>query len=334
MADAKRLILWTLAVGIVVYLAWLLRNTLLLVYMSAVFAVVLSPAVDWVCRLRIGRWHPGRAVSILLIIGVVLVLLTVFLLLALPPLVSDIDQLIQQLPERVQRLQEDLRSVPFLRQINVQTIAGYASSLIGGLTGLVSTTAGALVSLAAVIVLTAYLILDGARVFDWTISLLPPEISPRLRLTLLRAVARMRRWLVGQAMLMLILGLYSAVVFGLLGVRYFYLLAVFAGVANIIPMLGPVLTVILAGTVAAIDSFAKLIGVVVLYLAYQQVESAFLTPRIMKMQVKLSATAVLVALLIGGALAGISGALLAVPTAVLVSELAEEYLIHRPEERR
>lgn len=331
MANAKRLIVWAFAVGLLLFLVYTLRNTLLLLYLSAVFAVVLSPAVDWVNRLRIGRWHPGRAASIVIIIGVVLVLLAVFLVLALPPVISDVQQLIQQLPARVRQLQSRLGSLPFLRQIDLQTIGGYISSFLGGLTGLVSTTAGAVVSLAAVIVLTAYLILDGARVFDWMISLLPPDISPRLRDTLLRAGVRMRGWLVGQAMLMLVLGASSAVAFGLLGVRYYYLLAVFAGVSNIIPMLGPVLTVILAGLAAAIDSFSKLIGVLIFYLAYQQVENALLTPRIMKMQVQLSSTAVLVALLVGGELAGIPGALVAVPSAVIVSELANEYLVHRAE---
>ncbi len=334
MATGKRLILLAFALGLLLYVAWVLRNTLLLIYMSAVFAVVLSPAVDWVSRRRIGRWHPGRAVSILLIVVVVLVLTTVFLLLALPPLIADIQQLIQQLPDRIQQLQHYLSSIPYLRQVNLQTVGQFASSLVGGLTGFVSTTAGAVVSLAAVVLLTAYLILDGERIFNWMLSLLPPEVSPRLGQTLVRAARRMRGWLVGQAMLMLILGSSSLVAFGLLGVRYFYLLAVFAGVANIIPQLGPVLTVIIAGLVAATDSFAKLLGVVIFYLAYQQVENAFLTPRIMKRQVELSSTAVIVSLLIGGELGGISGALISVPSAVLVAELANEYLVHRPDKQR
>lgn len=327
MAHARRVILLVFALGLLSYLVWVLRNALLLIYISVVFAVVLTPAVDRVNRFGIGRWHPGRAASILLIVGGVLVLLVVFLLFALPPVIADIEQLILHLPERIQKVQHDLRSVPFINRLNADTIESYAGSLVGGLMGFVSSAAGVVVSLAAVVVLTAYLILDGGRVFDWMLSLLPPDVAPRLRTTLLRAGTRTRRWLVGQSILMLILGASSAIVFGLLGVRYFCLLAVFAGVANIIPMLGPILTVILAGLAAAIDSFAKLIGVVIFYLAYQQVEHAFLTPRIMKTQVELSSAAVLVSILIGGDLAGIPGALVAVPTAVVVSELADEYLV-------
>jgi predicted PurR-regulated permease PerM len=70
----------------------------------------------------------------------------------------------------------------------------------------------------------------------------------------------MQRWLYGQMLLMLILGSSSALVFGLLGVRYFYAFAVFAGVANFVPILGPIATVVVAGVVAALDSWMKVLG--------------------------------------------------------------------------
>ena len=125
---------------------------------------------------------------------------------------------------------------------------------------------------------------------------------------------------------MLILGFASAIAFGLIGIRYFYLLAVFAGVANIIPLLGPVLSFVLATLIALTDSLWKVLGVLIFYVAYQQVENAFLTPRIMKSQVNLSPSAVLVALLIGGELAGVMGALVAIPSAILFTEIINEYV--------
>ncbi len=94
-------------------------------------------------------------------------------------------------------------------------------------------------------------------------------------------------------------------------------------------MLGPLATVALAAVVAATQSGWQVLGVVIYYAVYQQVENAFLTPRIMKAQVELSSAVVIIALLIGGELAGIGGALVAVPTAVLVVELASEYLVQR-----
>jgi predicted PurR-regulated permease PerM len=143
-----------------------------------------------------------------------------------------------------------------------------------------------------------------------------------------RAGERMRKWLWGQAILMLILGSASFITFGSMGLMFFYLLALFAGLANIIPLLGPIATVIVAALVAAIDSPWKVLGVLVFYLVYQQIENAFLTPRIMQSQVQLPPSAVVVALLVGGELAGAIGALVAVPTAVLCSVLIDEYLVH------
>src|SRR5438067_2477049 len=137
--------------------------------------------------------------------------------------------------------------------------------------------------------------------------------------TLRRARDRVRHWLLGQGTLMLILGLSSALVFGLLRVKYFYALAVFAGLANIVPILGPIVSVTLAGTAAAFDSWSKLVGVLVFFLVYQQVENAFLTPRVMKSTLDLPPLAVVVALAIGGTLAGLVGALVAVPTAAIVA---------------
>jgi predicted PurR-regulated permease PerM len=135
-------------------------------------------------------------------------------------------------------------------------------------------------------------------------------------------------------MLMLILGALSFLAFWALGVRYFYALALLAGVSNIIPILGPLLTVILAGLVAATDSGLKVLGVLIFYLIYQQAEEAYLTPRIMESTVDLPAVAVVVALAVGGGLAGILGALVAVPSAALIGTVINEYMLacDRPEE--
>lgn len=139
----------------------------------------------------------------------------------------------------------------------------------------------------------------------------------------------MQRWLYGQLALMLILGSASAVVFGFLGIRYFYALAVFAGVANFVPILGPIATVLVAGVVAALDSWTKVLGVVIFYAVYQQVENAYLTPKIMRKAVDLPGVAVIVALTIGGELAGLLGAIVAVPTAALTATVLNEYLAQR-----
>jgi predicted PurR-regulated permease PerM len=81
--------------------------------------------------------------------------------------------------------------------------------------------------------------------------------------------------------------------------------------------------------VAAIDSWGRVIGVAIFYLVYIQIENSFLTPRIMRNSVNLPGLAILVALLLGSALEGVLGAMVSVPTAVLVAVLLDEYLVHK-----
>lgn len=329
MERTKASILFALALVIALAVAYTVRGSLLIIYVSCIFAIVLSSAVNWVCRLKIGRWHPNRGAAILLIIVSVSLAFGVLFFLGLPPVISDLQQLFTGLPEEVKTIRERIRHIPLLNQINGDRIQQYSTAVIAAIPKLVGNIASGVASIAGIAVLTAYLILEGEMVFEWFLSLFPPDLRRRLSPVLIKAAERMRKWLVGQAILMLILGTASVIVFGLLGVRYFYLLGVFAGLANFIPMLGPIVTVILAGFIAALDSWGKLAGVLIFYFVYQQVENAYLTPKIMKSQVELSGSAVLVALLIGAELAGIPGAMMAVPTAVLTSVLIDAFVIQR-----
>jgi predicted PurR-regulated permease PerM len=139
----------------------------------------------------------------------------------------------------------------------------------------------------------------------------------------------MGKWLLGQGSLMLILGLASMIVFLFLHVRYAYALGVLTGLLNIIPVVGAAMSIALALLVAAIDSWGRVAGIAIFYVVYLQIENSYLTPRIMKKSVDLPGLAILVALLVGSALAGILGALVSVPTAVLVAELLDEYLVQK-----
>ena len=128
----------------------------------------------------------------------------------------------------------------------------------------------------------------------------------------------MGKWLLGQGSLMLILGVASTIVYLSLHVRYAYALGVLTGLLNMIPVLGAAICIALALLVAAIDSWGRVLGIAIFYLIYLQIENSILTPRIMKNRVGLPGLAILIALLLGSALEGVLGAMVSVPTAVLV----------------
>jgi predicted PurR-regulated permease PerM len=321
--SPARLIFLAFGLAIAVALAWYLRHALLLIYVSAVFAIVLQPAVERVHRLSILGWTPSRGSALLLLIVALLLALGVFAAIALPPLIDNIRDFAAHLPSELEQLRSKLKSIPLLNRLDVGRLpAGIFSASPGIAAGI----GGAVMDVLTALLLIAYFILDGGRLMGALLSIFPQPSRDRLDRTLTRAGRRMRGWLSGQLILMLVLAVSSGVTFGLMRLPYFLLLAVFAGIANIIPLLGPIATVVLAAISAATESGWKVLGVLIFYLVYQQVENGFLTPRIMKAQVQLSSAVVVIALLVFGELAGIAGALVAVPSAVLVVELAGEYL--------
>jgi predicted PurR-regulated permease PerM len=322
-------ILFAFAVAILLLIAWYVRGVLTIIYVSALFAVVLGPVIESIRRIRIGSWRPSRGIAIIAMILLGLGGITLFLLFAIPPIYRDLQAFATDLPAKTSRLYERVRHLPGGSSINLSALQEHATSAVGGAFGLLGGIAGGLFGFFSWFILTAYFILDGERAFRWFLSLVSPQHRPRLEATLTRAEKRMSKWLLGQFALMLILGTVSSIVFLSMHVKYAFALGVFCGIANIVPIIGPVVSITLAAVVALFDSWTKCLGVVIFYIVYQQIENAFLTPRIMKSTVDLPALAVIIALSIGGTLAGILGALVAVPTAALIAVIIDEYLVKR-----
>ena len=323
-------VVFTLAALLVLYLAWLVREVLLLVYVSALFAVVLSPALNLIRRIRIGEWSPGVGLAIFILAAVLFGSIAVFGLYVVPPIVAELKQLLTDWPTHSDALVKKIQSLPFLGSFKPPSIDRYGQQIAKNALNWFGDFAGIVMHFATAVILTSYFILDGKRAMEWLVSLFPCDQQERLQKTLLRAEDRIRHWLVGQAALMAILGTSSCIVFGLLRIPYFFGLAVFAGSTNLVPVLGAIASLALSSVVALTDSWPKMVGVLIFYAVYFQIENAFLTPRIMKSTLDLPALAVLISLLLGGELAGIVGALVAIPTAGLVDVFIEEYIVKRP----
>ena len=309
----------------------MLNKELRILYVSALFAVVLTPVVDSISTLRIKGWQPSRALSIVLLIVGILAALSLFLTIGLPPVLSDLRNFLTDLPQHLPQIVGKLKKLPLANRIGVDDLAARAetaASATGGyLLSALPKWLSHLFDILTAAFLCIYFMLEGAEAYKFFLSLFKPGARQRLDRTLQKAELKMSKWLLGQGLLMLILGASSLIVFGFLHVRYFILLGVLMGLFNIIPIAGGVITIVIAAGVAAIDSWAKMAGVLIFYLVYVNLENVVLTPRIMKSSVDLMGLTVLVALLIGTALAGIVGALVAVPTAALIAVLLEEYAV-------
>jgi predicted PurR-regulated permease PerM len=333
-SDAARgNILFTIGTLLLLLLAWTLQKELFIVYVSALFAAVLMPMVNVITTHSFRGYHPSRPVAILILIFVVVVVLFLFFFFGLPPVLRDLTHFADDLPDQIQAFLARLHRLPFIDRLNVAAIAGRAEGALTATASYLVTSLPLWLSHLFDILTTAFLclyfMLEGEHAYQFFLSLFRRPFRTRLDATLQRANQKMSKWLFGQGLLMLILGISSTITFGLLHVRYFLLLGFLMGLFNIIPVAGGIITICLAAGVAALDSWTKMLGVIIFYVVYVNVENAYLIPRIMRSSVDLTGLTILVALLFGTALAGVAGALVAVPTAALIAVLLEEYAVQK-----
>jgi len=332
-AEVRSYILFAIAILLLLALAWTLQKELLILYVSALFAVVLMPAVNRIRRLNIRGYQPSRAVAIIFLIVTVAAILTLFFTLGLPPVLRDLRNFTADLPQRIPTIVARIKKLPMADKFGLDSLAQRA-------TGALDTTAGYLFTslplwlshifdILTAAFLCIYFMLEGEHAYDFFLSLFPSSKRTRLDGVLKKAEHKISKWLLGQGTLMLILGVSSTIVFGLLHVRYFVLLGFLMGLFNIIPIAGGVITIVIAAGVAALDSWTKMAGVLIFYAIYINLENAVLTPRIMRSSVNLMGLTILVALLLGTALAGVVGALVSVPTAALITVLLDEYAVQK-----
>lgn len=326
-------ILFTIAVLVGLYIAWRLLKELEIIYVSALFAVILSPIVTSMTKFERRGRRISRGIAIVILVAAVLIALTIFFAFGLPPVLHDLRQFSTELPERIPAAIARLNKIPLAGKFNLDVLIQRAEGALTASASFLFTSLPAWLShifdILAAAFLCIYFMLEGEYAYRFFLSLFPYRERARLQATLQRAELKISKWLFGQGLLMLILGISSTVVFGILHVRYFLLLGILMGLFNIIPIAGGIVTIALVAGIAALDSWTKMAGVLIFYAIYVNIENAYLTPRIMRSSVNLMGLTVLIALLCGTALAGVVGALVAVPTAALVTVLLEEYAVQK-----
>jgi predicted PurR-regulated permease PerM len=317
-----------------IFLAWLVylsRQVILLVYVSGLLAVGFAPAVRAIEHLQvlpIGRRIP-RWVAILCIYVAILGALAGIAYAVLPTVIEQARAFSEHAPKLLDRVQHALVQRGILAErITVREVVRQAPA--GDTAGAVLTTlwtlVGGVFGVITILILTFYLLVDGEDVFNGFVHLFPRRRRLRVR-TLASTIGRkVTAWLGGQVILSGVIGVTSAVGLGLLGVPYFYVLAVIAFVGEFIPYLGPILAAVPGIAVAASVSPKFALVVALFYLAQQQLENYLLVPKIMEQQVGLSPITIIIALLVGAAVMGVVGAILAVPTAAILSVLLHEVL--------
>jgi len=337
--DTPRALIRYALVGLAltVAIAWtmyLVRGVLLLIYMSTLVAIGLAPLVAAIER----RGLPGsrrlpRWVAILIIYLCLLALLVGLGLLVIPPLVAQARELWSVLPEMLHRGQQWLidrgllsRELSLLEAVE-QAPVGSSSDAVGTLVAAVWGFVGGVFGLMTILILAFYLMVDAENVARTFVRLFPRAERPRVEDACRRVSTKVSAWLGGQLLLAAIIGGTAALGLFLMGVPYFYVLALIASIGEMIPIVGPLLAAVPAIAVAFTVSPALALGVAVFFFVQQQFENHVLVPKVMERQVGVSAAGVIVALLVGGTLLGVVGAILAVPTVAVLQVILEELMV-------
>ena len=333
--DPRPLILWTIAMAllgaVLLYTIYLIRDVLLLLYVSGIFAIGFSPIVRYIERQRvsiIGRRLP-RWLAILVLYLVIIGTIVGVCALVFPPLIAQAREFWDHLPDLLARGQAFLIDRGFLqRQLSMQELMqrapGSGGDTVGRVIGAAWGFFGGVFGLFTILILTFYLLIEADAIRSSFLRLFPRGRRSQVANASAEVTLKVSAWLNGQLLLGAIIGSTAAIGLWLLGVPYFYVLALLAGIGEMIPIVGPILAAIPAVAVASSVSGTTALWTAVFFLVQQQLENHVLVPKIMERQVGISPAVVIVALLIGGSLLGVMGAILAVPTAAILQVIYQE----------
>jgi predicted PurR-regulated permease PerM len=323
--------------GVTAVLWVFLRAERVLVWalVSLLLAMALNPAVD--AFQRAGLHRRGAAAA------VVYLLATAFIAgigaLVLPTLVQQVGDFVDALPGYVRELTAGKGPLGFLETKyhvveRVQDAVkgggdtGAPSPLAGGASAALDVTRSVVTFIAAVVTitfLTLFMLLEGPRWVDRTIKMLPGERQPEWREIADDVYRMVGRYVTGNLLISLIAGSVTTIVLLALGIPFALALGLLVALLDLIPLAGATLGALLVTLVALTDSVTSAIVVAAFFTVYQQLENHLLQPLIYGRTVRLSPLAILLSVLIGAEVAGVVGALVAIPVGGTVQILLEHW---------
>jgi predicted PurR-regulated permease PerM len=305
-------------------------SILILVGMALFIAAGLDPIVSWLTRHRVPRWL-GVVITLLGLVGI----LALFLALAIPRITAETTTLVNQLPHYAKELQNHNSELGKLNaKYDVESrlsklISSDGSSLAGGVLSVGEVVVSAVSSFLLVFVLTVYFLGGLPKIKLFAYRLVPASRRPRTILLTDEIFSRVGGYVLGNVLTSLIIGVGTAAWMLALGIPYPFLLAMFVALVDLIPVIGSYIGGAAVVLTALTVSLTVAIATLVFMLLYKLAEDYFIVPRVMGRTVQVPATVTLVAVLIGGALLGIIGALVAIPVAAAARLLLQEIAFRR-----
>jgi predicted PurR-regulated permease PerM len=311
------------------------RQVISWLLVSIFLALALNPAVEWFMRHGVKRRGHAAVLTFLIALMAAAAIGYAFI----PTLVSQVNDFIQALPGYVHDVTNGRGRLGFLEtkyhiveKIRQAVNEGGATKVLG-LTGAAISITKSVLSLVIAIItiafLTFFMLLEGPVWIERIYSLLPERLQPRWRAIGRDVYRTVGGYVTGNLLISLIAGTLTTIVLLAAGVPFAVALGVIVAILDLIPLAGATVAAILIGTVAFLHGVTAGIVVVIFFLIYQQIENQFLQPVIYARTVQLSPLAILVSVLIGAKLAGILGALGAIPIAGAIQVILIDWQQHR-----
>ncbi|MDW5595723.1 AI-2E family transporter [Conexibacter stalactiti] len=329
-ADVARSVTVAALVAGLLYVAWLLRDVVLLAVLAGFVAVALSAPVAVIQR----RLRLPRAAAILLVYVLIASFLVAIGLLIVPPFVTEVEHLLRALPRYVRELEDSALIARWDKQYDLigklQSQADRLPSLVGGaVTELETVTVGALeriVELVAVLAVAFLLLLDAPRLLNFVFEqLLPEERREQARRVAQQSASAVGGYVAGVFAVAALAGLVSFFVMTILGIPYAVPLAALMALFAIVPLVGSVVGAAAIAFVAAFSGVETAVAWIVFFVIYQQCETHIIGPFVYRRAVDMRPVLVILAVLAGATLLGVLGALLAIPAAATIQIAVREW---------
>ncbi len=318
------------AVFILLFLWFLfiVRDILMLVVISIIIVSAIDPIVDWFQKKKV-----PRSVTVLIIYIIFFFIIGFSISLLVPSLAKEVRGLSENFPQMSAKFSGYFKNVRDFAAANnfQQNASGFISNLNDRLTQATSDILsqsilflGGIFSFLVIFSVAFYMSVQEKGIKKFFASLAPEEHQEYVSGLIERIQRKMGYWLQGQFILMLIVFLIDYVGLLIIGVPYALILALVAGLLEIIPYIGPIISAILAFAITFLHDPITGFVVLALFALVQQLEGYVIAPLVMKKAVGLNPVVVILALMIGAKLAGVTGIIIAVPVATAIGEVVND----------
>ncbi|NQV90476.1 AI-2E family transporter [Candidatus Uhrbacteria bacterium] len=306
---------------------WFVRDIVAIFVASLLLAALIEPFASWFAQRKI-----PRGLAVLIVYTCLISLSTIFLFLFVPIITEQSAQLIENSSSYYTQIVDSISQIaPFTGDADIlNDVISYLTSFQGsfGTVGTAfSTVKGVVAGVVAtfiVLVLAFYMVVEEESMRKYFRNLAPVEYQPYVAHLMSKMSRKMGEWLRGQIILGFVVGIAVFIGLSFLGVKYALLLALIAGLLEVVPYVGPIISLIPALIIGFAQAPFIGFAVVALYLVIQQIENNVLVPKIMQKVTGLNPIISILALLVGLKAGGLAGAILAIPLAMMSVVLLED----------